>query len=107
MADYVGARYTIKIYENSLNPASAEWESGFAYEPLTLVTYNNATYLSRKQVPASASNPPAETSYWVETGAYNGQIMQLQQDVSDLQTITNAFAFDYKSAIILGLILSQ
>ena len=89
MADYIGARYTIKVYQNSLVPSSAEWESGFAYEPLTLVTYNNSSYLSKVDVPASVGSPDANPTYWAITGAYNGQILQLQNDVSALQTKTN------------------
>ena len=45
---YIGARYVFKIYENSTDPSSAEWESGTAYEPLTIVTYLNSTYASKK-----------------------------------------------------------
>ena len=85
---YIGARYVTKIYENSLDPSSAEWEGGRAYEPLTLVTYLNSSYLSKKEVPASVGDPASNPSYWVITGAYNGQIAQLQNDVSDLQTAT-------------------
>lgn len=83
---YIGARYTIKVYENSQDPSSAEWESGFSYEPFTMVTYQNSSYLSRKAVPASVGNPAANPTYWVITGAYNGQIAQLQRDVAALQT---------------------
>ena len=36
---YIGARYVTKIYENSLDPSSAEWEANVTYEPLTLVTF--------------------------------------------------------------------
>ena len=81
---YIGARYTIKVYENSLDPSSAEWESGRSYEPLTLVTYNNSSYLSKKQVAAGVGNPASNPTYWVCTGYYNGQIMQLQSDVAQL-----------------------
>ena len=86
MSDYIGARYTIKVYQNSLDPSSAEWEPGFAYEPLVLVTHNNSSYLSKVDVPASVGSPDANPTYWVITGAYNGQILQLQNDVSALQT---------------------
>ena len=78
---YIGARYTTKIYKNSLDPSSAEWEASVTYEPLTMVTYNNSTYLSKKQVPGSVGNPADNPDYWVVTGYYNGQIMQLQNDI--------------------------
>ena len=48
---YVGARYVVKVYENSQNPLSAEWEQNVNYEPLTMVTYNYGTYVSKKPVP--------------------------------------------------------
>lgn len=101
---YIGARYVTKIYENSLDPSSAEWEGGRAYEPLTLVTYLNSSYLSKKEVPASVGDPASNPAYWVVTGAYNGQIATLQNQIDQLndtlyivgtnakyQTITDAF----------------
>ena len=95
MADYVGARYVIKIYENSLDPSSAEWESGFYYEPLTMVTYNNSTYLSRVAVPATVGTPDANGAYWALTGAYNGQIMALDNRISAVETeLSGTYAMD-------------
>ena len=82
---YIGARYVTKIYENSLDPSSAEWEPGVTYDPLTLVTYNNSSYLSKKEVPGSIGDPAANPYYWVVTGAYNGQIMTLQAQVAKLE----------------------
>ena len=100
---YIGARYVTKIYENSLDPSSAEWESGVTYEPLTLVTYNNSSYLSKRDVPAAIGDPAANPTYWVVTGAYNGQIAQLQSDVSTLQTdVTNIEKSLAKRYIFIG-----
>lgn len=82
---YIGARYVIKIYTNSGDPSSAEWEASVNYEPLTMVTYNYGSYLSKKNVPATVGDPASNPTYWVQTGFYNGQIAQLQQDVADLQ----------------------
>lgn len=93
---YVGARYVFKIYENSTNPSSAEWESGVTYEPLTIVTYLNSTYASKKDVPGSVGNPAANPLYWVVTGAYNGQIATLQQQID---TINNTDLPNIDSAI--------
>ena len=84
MRQYVGARYTIKIYENSQDPSSAEWEEGGTYEPLTMVTYLNSSYLSKKDVPPTVGNPAANPSYWAITGAYNGQIAALQDQIDDI-----------------------
>ena len=81
---YIGARYVIKIYENSVDPASAEWESSVNYEPLTMVTYNYGSYLSKKEVPASVGNPADNPTYWVQTGFYNGQIASLQSQIDDI-----------------------
>jgi len=78
---YIGARYVLKVYTNSQDPSSAEWESGVVYEPLTMVTYQNSSYVSRSQVPASAGNPAVATTYWAITGAYNGQIASLQNQI--------------------------
>ena len=80
MRQYIGARYVTKIYENSQDPSTAEWEANVNYEPLTMVTYNNGSYISKKEVPGSVGNPAANTSYWVQTGFYNGQIADLQQN---------------------------
>lgn len=81
---YIGARYVTKVYENSQTPGSAEWESGVEYEPLTLVTYLNSSYLSKKTVPVTVGNPAENTAYWVRTGYYNGQIASLQEQINDL-----------------------
>ena len=81
---YIGARYVTKIYENSVDPSSAEWEENVNYEPLTLVTYNNGSYLSKKEVPASVGNPAVNSSYWVQTGFYNGQIASLQNQIDTI-----------------------
>lgn len=98
---YIGARYTIKINENSQDAGSAEWEANTSYEPLVMVTYNNSSYLSKKDVPATIGNPAQNPLYWIVTGAYNGQIAALQAQIdainntdipnieSAVQTLTN------------------
>lgn len=80
---YIGARYVIKVYENSLDHSSAEWEASVTYEPLTMVTYQNSSYLSKKYVPGSIGNPADNPQYWAVTGAYNGQILSLQNQIND------------------------
>lgn len=79
---YIGARYTIKVYENESN--NAEWTSNTAYERLTLVTYQNSTYLSKADVTASTGNPADNPEFWVETGFYNGQIAAILAQISSI-----------------------
>ena len=97
MRQYIGARYVIKIYQNSQDPSSCEWEAGVTYEPLTMVTYQNSSYLSRSDVPATAGDPATSTTYWAQTGYYNGQIAQLQSDVSGLQSDVSGIQGDITS----------
>lgn len=79
---YIGARYVAKIYENSQDPNSSEWEPGVTWEPLVIVTYQNGSYMSKKQIPGNIGNPPANPQYWTQTGFYNGQIASLQEQVA-------------------------
>lgn len=85
---YIGARYVTKVYENSQNPNSAEWEADTVYEPLTMVTYQNGSYLSRKTIPATVGNPAANGVYWAQTGFYNGQISHLQNQIDVINNTT-------------------
>lgn len=96
---YIGARYVTKIYENSLDPSSAEWEASINYEPLTMVTYNNGSYLSKKEVPASVGNPASNPVYWVQTGFYNGQIADLQNQITALDT---GLKISQRYAVVIG-----
>lgn len=79
MRQYIGARYVPKFYSNSLG--SPEWESGVAYEALTIVTYNGNSYTSKIPVPSSVGNPSSNPNYWASTGIYNQQVEQLRQEV--------------------------
>ena len=85
MRQYIGARYVAKIYENSQNPESAEWEQG-SFEPLIVVTFNNGSYISKKFVPSTIGNPAANPTYWTQTGMYNGQIAQLIDMINNINT---------------------
>lgn len=82
---YIGARYVLKIYENSLNPQSADWEANTSYEPLTMVNYNNSSYISRKDVPANIGDPVSNPTYWALSGLYNGQIASLDMRITALE----------------------
>lgn len=81
---YIGARYVLKIYENSQDPLSAEWEANTTYEPLVMVNYNNSSYISRKNVPPTVGNPVDNPAYWALSGLYNGQIANLQQQINTI-----------------------
>ena len=98
MRQYIGARYTTKVYQNSQDPNSCEWEN-VEFEPLTIVSFQNSSYLSRTEVPANVGNPTVATQYWAQTGFYNGQIAQLQNDVADLYTKFDLVA---RKALYLG-----
>ena len=89
---YIGPRFVIKIYENSQTAGSAEWEADTSYEPLTMVTYQNSSYLSKKAVPATVGNPASNADYWVVTGAYNGQIASLQSQINDTNSSISALS---------------
>lgn len=97
MRQYIGARYVAKIYENSQDPESAEWEANVNYEALTIVTYNSGSYMSKKTVPGSVGNPAANPSYWTQTGFYNGQIAQLQAELDRIQDELQFFPDKYDS----------
>lgn len=75
---YIGARYVPKIFEYN---GSNEWISGIAYDPLTIVTYLNNSYTSKKPVPSSIGNPANNSEYWANTGNYNAQVEAYREDV--------------------------
>lgn len=73
--EYVGARYVPKFAD------PVEWQENTAYEGLTIVTYNNTSYTSKKPVPAAVGTPKNNSEYWAKTGDYNAQVEQYRQDV--------------------------
>lgn len=80
---YIGARYVPKFYEGS---HGAEWDANVQYEALTVVTYLNNTYTSKKFVPASVGSPMQNPDYWVATGLYNAQLNELVERVNTIET---------------------
>lgn len=78
---YIGARYVPKFYEGS---NGNNWDSGRAYEPLTVVTYLQESYTSKIPVPNTVGNPASNPKYWAHTGAYNAQVEQYREEVLDL-----------------------
>lgn len=82
MRQYIGARYVPKFYEGVNN--SHEWASGVQYEPLTIVTYANNSYTSKKPVPSTVGAPNLNPEYWANTGNYNAQVGALTESVDAL-----------------------
>lgn len=76
---YIGARYVPKMFENN---GSSEWVSGITYEPLTIVTYLNNSYTSKKPVPSSVGSPNLNGEYWVNTGDFSGAITSLTERIN-------------------------
>ena len=88
---YTGMRYVPIIGRRG--ESSAAWDNSEPYEPLTIVTYNNESYTSRQFVPAAADI--ADTDYWVKTGAYNAQIVALQDALPIAQFDSENTVKDY------------
>lgn len=76
---YVGHRYVPKIV--------GEWDKNQSYEGLTIVTYQGASFTSKKRVPAGIDINDNE--YWVSTGNYNAQVEHYRQEVRDMQEQVN------------------
>lgn len=87
VTQYVGARYVPKFAD------PVEWQPNTTYEPLTIVSYNNASYTSKVQVPVNVN--PTNEQYWALTGNYNGQVEEYRQEVVELM----AEVADYKKNI--------
>ena len=99
---YVGARYVPKF----ANPIT--WNKENSYEALTIVTYLNNSYTSKKPVPANTEITNEE--YWVVTGNYNGQVEEYRQSVVEYKNEVDGYKNEvaskqtkvYKKAIIVG-----
>lgn len=76
MRQYVGARYIPKM--------AGKWSSAKSYEALTIVSYNNDSYISKIPVPVGIQI--TNDKYWMFSGSYNGQINDLQQKVNDINS---------------------
>ena len=89
---YIGARYVPILFDNP-STHDASWMSGIAYEPLTIVTYANNTFTSKKYVPAGIGSPNTNTEYWINTANYNAQIQEiannLRNEMTRLENETN------------------
>ena len=69
---YIGARY-VPIFADPI-----AWVKENSYEALTIVTYLNNSYTSKKPVPANTEI--TNTEYWAVTGNYNAQIEEYRQE---------------------------
>lgn len=73
---YIGARYVPKFAD------PVTWNKDRTYEALTIVTYLNDSYTSKKPVPLGVDITNNE--YWVLTGNFNSQIEEYRKDVEQL-----------------------
>ena len=78
---YIGARYVPKFSD------PIAWNKDNSYEALTIVTYLNNSYTSKKPVPVGVEITNEE--YWVVTGNYNAQVEQYRQDVEKVKAEIN------------------
>lgn len=69
---YIGARYVPKFAD------PIAWDKNNSYEGLTIVTYLNNSYTSKKAVPAGTEITNSE--YWAVTGNYNAQVELYRQE---------------------------
>lgn len=90
--EYIGARYVPYYFENP--DGSSDWIQGIAYEALTIVKYASNSFISKKPVPATVGNPPANPSYWVQTGTDNAQIEELIRKVNNMETNISSIVED-------------
>lgn len=74
MREYVGARY-VPVFADPI-----QWDITLKYEPLTVVTDNGASYVSRRYVPEGIQLN--DTDYWILWADYNAQLQQLIEDVN-------------------------
>ena len=88
---YTGMRY-VPIFGRR-GESSIAWDNSEPYEPLTIVTYNNESYTSRQFVPAAVDI--SNTDYWAKTGAYNAQIVALQDALPIAQFDSENTVKDY------------
>lgn len=82
---YVGARYVPKLFDDG--KGGMEWQPNTYYEPLTIVTYNNASYISRVPVAATIGNPVENNSFWANTGNYNGFVAALDERLTAAEAL--------------------
>ena len=90
---YIGARYVPKF------ASPIEWAADTSYEALTIVTFNNASYTSKVQVPPTVGNPANNPQYWALTGNYNSQVEQYRQETIQFKNEIKTSEEAYKNEI--------
>lgn len=96
--EYIGARYITKFAD------PIEHDSTRTYEPLIIVQYQGASYVSRMYVPIGI--PITDTRYWLLVADYNAQIAQYRneveqvaQDIGELEAIIPASDFSENNTV--------
>lgn len=87
---YIGARYVPKFAE------PINWNKANSYEALTIVTYLNNSYTSKKPVPPNIEI--TNTDYWAVTGNYNAQVEEYRQETIALNNKLEKEIKDRESA---------
>lgn len=77
--EYIGARYIMKFAD------PIQHDSTKSYEPLTVVQYEGASYISRKAVPVGIAI--TNTEYWIRMADFNAQIELYRQESQRAITI--------------------
>lgn len=78
---YIGARYTPKF--------EGEWKANKEYAALSVVYYNNKSYVSRKTVPTGTA--VTETEFWVESADWNAQVEQYNHNVTQYKAQVDTY----------------
>lgn len=72
--EYIGARY-VPMFADPI-----EWDITTIYEPLTVVTYQGASYISRREVPDGISLDNED--YWILWADFNAQLQHYIDEVN-------------------------
>ena len=75
--EYIGSRY-VPIFGRK-GEDTTNWDNLAPYEPLTVVTHQGNSFISRQYVPTGIDI--TNTNYWVSTGVYNAQVEAYRQEV--------------------------
>lgn len=86
---YIGARYVPIVM--------GEWDNTKEYEPLSIVTYQGASYTSRQFTPPGIAITNDE--YWALTGDYDAQIIAYRQDVDAINDALPIADFNSASTV--------
>lgn len=84
--EYIGARYVMKFAD------PIQHDSTTAYEPLTVVQYQGASYISKQYVPIGISI--SNDDYWILLADFNSQIEQYREEVRTFDDRITANATD-------------